>query len=153
MLTSILRFETKRLLAGGTAPLTAVLLLALIGYAGYVGTQHVADQRGVQDSYLSRHAERIETVRERLVEAEAEAVRNGALLDAPVGFGMRHPYVMGSAQGEVVTLEPAPLAAFAVGQSDLQPAGVRVTMGGQQPLGGAAALDNPLKLLVGSFDL
>ncbi|MEM0962169.1 MAG: DUF3526 domain-containing protein [Bacteroidota bacterium] len=151
--SSVLRFETKRLLASGAAGITALLLLGLIAYAGYVGVQHTSEQRGVIETYAADHAESLDAVRQRVAAAESTAVANGESLDGPVAFGSRHPYVIGSAQGRVLTLEPAPLAAFAVGQSDLQPAAVRVTIGGREPMGGAAALDHPLKLLAGHVDL
>ncbi|MEM1042201.1 MAG: DUF3526 domain-containing protein [Bacteroidota bacterium] len=153
MLPTVLRFETQRLLAGGAAGLTALLLLGLIAYAGYVGIQHTSEQRDLVGAYATDHAESLERVRARLVAAESTAVANGESLGGPVAFGMRHPYVIGSAQGRVLTLEPGPLAAFAVGQSDLQPAALRVTIGGREAMGGAAALDHPLKLLAGHLDL
>lgn len=153
MLPSVFRFEFKRLLAGGTASLTALLLLTLIAYAGFVGVRHTSEQRALVETYATDHAESLRRVHERLVTAESTAVANGESLTAPVEFGMRHPYAVGSAQGRVLTLAPGPLAAFAIGQSDLQPAAVRVTLGGREPLGGAAALDHPLKLLTGHVDL
>ena len=154
MLTTILRYETRLLRANGAAILTAGVFLALLGYAGYAGIQYAAEQRAVLETHATQYAERIAGVRQQVVEIEEEMVQNGEPLDGELsGIGMRHPYVMGSAQGRVVTLAPGPLAAFAVGQSDLQPSALRVTMASSQALGGAASLENPFKLLVGHFDL
>lgn len=153
MLKTILRFEAKLLRADGTALLTAGVFLALIGYAGYVGIQYADEQQAVMQTHAAQYAERIADIRQQVVEIEAEMVQNGEPLDTKVELGRRHPYMIGSAQGRVITLMPGPLSAFAVGQSDLQPNALRVTMGGSQAIGGAASLENPFKLLVGHFDL
>ncbi|MEM1126884.1 MAG: DUF3526 domain-containing protein [Bacteroidota bacterium] len=152
MIRTILRHEARLLRADNQAHLALGLCIVLMLYAGYTGGRYVQEQRAIIDTHQQRHTERITSIRQQVVEMEAQMVADGVPLET-LEFGARHPYSLGSAQGQVVALPPGPLAAFAVGQSDLYPPALRVTVGGTDPLGYTATLESPFKLLVGHFDL
>ncbi|GAB5520883.1 MAG: DUF3526 domain-containing protein [Rhodothermales bacterium] len=152
MIRTILRYEARLLRADNMARIALGLFAVLLLYAGYTGARYVQEQRAVIDTHQERHAERLASFREQVVEMEAQMLADGVSLET-VDWGVRHPYSIGSAQGQVVALPPGPLATFAVGQSDLYPPALRVTVGGTDPLGYTATLESPFKLLVGHFDL
>ncbi|MEM6647790.1 MAG: ABC transporter permease subunit, partial [Bacteroidota bacterium] len=153
MLRTILRYEARLLRADNLARIALGLFVVLMLYAGYSGGRYVQEQHAIIDTHQERHTERIASIKEQVVELEAQMVADGASLEAPAAIGLRHPYTIGSAQGQVVALPPGPLAAFAVGQSDLFPPALRVSVGGASSLGYTATLESPFKLLVGHFDL
>jgi len=154
MIRTILRYEARLLRVDNLARIALGLFVVLMLYAGYTGGRYVQEQRAIIDTHEERHAERIASVRQQVVEIEEQMAADSVSLDASVtDFNVRHPYTIGSAQGQVVALPPGPLAAFAVGQSDLYPPALRVTVGGSDPLGYIATLESPFKLLVGHFDL
>ena len=65
----------------------------------------------------------------------------------------RTPVTLGQRTGTLAALEPAPLAALAVGQSDLLPYYFRVTTSGRQNVLKGDEIENPTNLLTGRFDL
>ncbi|MEM1094099.1 MAG: DUF3526 domain-containing protein [Bacteroidota bacterium] len=153
MLRTILRYEARLLRADNLARIALGLFVVLMLYAGYSGGRYVQEQRAIIDTHQERHTERIASIKAQVIELEAQMVADGASLEAPAAIGLRHPYTIGSAQGQVVALPPGPLAAFAVGQNDLFPPALRVSVGGARSLGYTATLESPFKLLVGHFDL
>ena len=152
MIRTILRYEARLLRADHMARLALGLFAVLILYAGYVGGRYAQDQATVTAAHGEQHADRLVALRQQAVDLEAEMQAEGIPLET-VEWGVRHPYSVGSSQGQVVMLTPGPLAAFAVGQSDLYTPALRVTVGGTDPLGYTATLESPFKLLVGHFDL
>ena len=152
MLRSIISFESRLLIRDGVALPAILLFLIMVAYAGHVGSGIIAETKAVQQSHQERYTERIAGMRQDAVELEQEMTRDGTSLET-FTMGVRHPYAVGTAQGQVVLLEPGPLAAFSVGQMDMQPPAFSVRMAGARPLGDTATLENPFKLLVGHFDL
>ena len=77
--------------------------------------------------------------------------------DAPIAGPFapdpRNPMTIGSRGGTLAALDPAPLAALAVGQSDLLPYYLKVNTGGRQGVLKGDEIENPGNLLTGRFDL
>ncbi len=152
MLRTIMRYEARLLRADHMPRIALGLFAVLILYAGWVGGRYVQDQTAVIETQQQRHTERLAALQQQAINLEAEMTAEGISMET-VEWGPRHPYNMGSSQGRVVTLPPGPLAVFAVGQSDLYTPALRVTVGGTDPVGYNAMLENPFKLLVGHFDV
>ncbi len=64
----------------------------------------------------------------------------------------RSPFHVGQRLGRVATFDPAPLAALAVGQSDLQPSYYAVTTGPRETMLQREDLEHPVTLLTGRLD-
>lgn len=77
--------------------------------------------------------------------------------DAPIAGPFapdpRNPMTIGSRGGTLAALDPAPLSALAVGQSDLLPYYLKVNTGGRQGVLRGDEIENPGNLLTGRFDL
>ena len=152
VLSTIARTEARLLRADGVAVLATVLFLAAIAYAGWSGTRHAEAQRATASAFADEHAETLAEFREMAATAEAEARANALPADS-ITASVQRPYVLGTVWGQVATLDPGPLAAFAVGQGDLSPHAVRASARGVEALGADTPVESPLRLLVGPVDL
>jgi ABC-2 type transport system permease protein len=86
----------------------------------------------------------------RLVEAKFGAA-NQTSAD---NWDPRHPYYIGNTKGaRYAYLPPAPLAVTAIGQGDANPYYFKVSTDLKQNFTSTYELENPLKLLLGRFDL
>ena len=152
MLKQIFTYEMKLLRRDGIAGFTIVLFLGAIAYAGWLGVRSMDVQEAEVQTYQQIYEESIAEAKQEALEQEMAMVRDSIPLDT-YSWGPRNPYSVGSSQGITITLPPGPLAAFAVGQSDLQPAALKVSVAGVRSAAPTATLENPFKLLVGHFDL
>lgn len=149
MLRRIIGHEWRLMGADRTLLVLALGIVVLVGYAlvngaGWTGTQSTAVQ-----IVVAADQARMESLRNILLEmeagrAEAPSAFNDPSLPAPVGrsLGVR-----------AVVLPPGPLAATAVGQSDLFPSYAVVSTASGDPFLRTPGLENPLHLLAGRFDL
>ena len=148
----VFRYEMKLLLRDGVAGITAVLFFGAMMYAGWLGVRYTNEMHVERVKYQQSYAEHIAEMKEEAEERERVMIQDSVSLDTYT-WGPRNPYSVGSSTGYVVTVPPAPLAAFTIGQSDLQPVALKVTVAGVRAAGSSATLENPFKLLVGHFDL
>jgi ABC-2 type transport system permease protein len=148
MLKIIIKHEWRLLLADRTAWLVVALFAGLIGYAVLNGTAWTQRQQAGISRYLAESEAQLKSYQQETAEIEAGIAR-GEAKETKVPTGARHPYQVSTFAGLSASLPPAPLAPLVVGESDLYPAAYRV---GQQAET-EEQIENPLKLLVGRFDL
>ena len=152
MLKKIFSYELTLLKRDGVASFTMVLFLGAMAYAGWLGIQTMNEKQAEVATYQENYEKSIAEAREEALEEERVMVQDSIPLDTYT-WGPRNPYAVGSSRGKIITLPSGPLAAFAVGQSDLQPAALKVSVAGVRSAAPNATLENPFKLLVGHFDL
>jgi ABC-2 type transport system permease protein len=145
MLTRILHHEWKNLLADRTLWVMAGLFAAVTFYGVGNGARWVAFQKETIERALREETERLSGHR--------VFVASGA--EAPTPWrDPRSPYAVGGSMGRrYAFLPPAPLAAVAIGQSDLYPYYFQVSTGSKQSFLNNYELENPENLLAGRFDL
>ncbi|MEM8487577.1 MAG: DUF3526 domain-containing protein [Bacteroidota bacterium] len=151
MLKHIIKYEGRLLRADGVAGITLIIFLGAMAYAGWMGMAYTNDVAAESQVYVQKHAERMSEMQQEARAIEEEMTRDDISLDTYT-WGPRSAYSVGSSQGSLIAYPEAPLAAFAIGQSDLLPAVFKVSVAGVQPAGQTATLENPFKLLVGHFD-
>lgn len=142
-------FEWRLLRADATLRLFGIVLTLLAGYALFNGTRWVGFQRDtiatVQEEEQARLAEHQATI-DRLAAGDSTGIKpwtNPAI-----------PSVAGGTQAtRYAVLPPAPLAAFAVGQSDLYPYYARVSTRTKQTFIVNDEIENPVNLMAGRFDV
>ena len=152
MFKQIFAFEMTLLRRDGVAGLTIVFFLGAMAYAGWLGLQYTHKHNSELSAYQQNYEEHVAEAKEEALEQELAMVRDSIPLDNYT-WGPRNPYSVGSSQGKIITYTAAPLAAFAIGQSDVQAAALKVSVAGVRSAAPTATLENPLKLLVGHFDL
>lgn len=149
MLGTILRHEWRSLAADRTAWVVLFLFATVIAVALASGASRVAERRAEIGRATAEE-------RERLAKDRAEALRAAGKPEGEASafaLGPDHPYYIGTRHGTNAFLPPGPLAALALGQSDLQPYGYRITTGNRESLVTSEPLENPIKLHTGPFDL
>lgn len=143
------RFEWRLLRADATLRTLGIVLTLLVGYALFNGGRWVAFQR---DTIRNVQGEE----RERLAAHQATMRRLAAGDSAGVApwTNPAIPSVAGGTQAtRYAVLPPAPLATFAVGQSDLYPYYARVSTRTKQTFIVNDEIENPVNLMAGRFDL
>jgi ABC-2 type transport system permease protein len=147
MLWRIMRHEWRTLTADRTVWLVAALFLGIVGYGLYNGIAWTSFQEATLAEVAAAEEARIAEMRGRLVEIEAGRAQGG--FNDP-----GNPASVGSAGVRHAVLPAAPLASFAVGQSDLHPYYVRMTTREDaRALIKNGEMENPTNLLSGRFDL
>ncbi|MFK7844803.1 MAG: DUF3526 domain-containing protein [Rhodothermales bacterium] len=152
MQKDIFTYELKLLRRDGIASLTLLLFLGAMMYAGWVGFSYTRALQEDQQTQLANYEALVAESYGEAREQERAMIRDSVSLDTYV-WGPRNPYAIGSSLGKVIPLNMSPLTAFAIGQSDLHPAALKVSVAGVRSVGPTATLENPFKLLVGHFDL
>lgn len=150
-LASILRHEWRSLAADRTAWIVLLLFAAVIAGAVVNGSARVEERRAEIGRALAAERERLAGDRAEALRAATAPRPEGEV--SPFAVGPDHPYYVGTRQGTHAFLPPGPLAALALGQSDLYPYGYKVTTGNRESLVTSEPLENPVKLHAGSFDL
>ncbi len=142
-------FEWRLLRADATLRAFGVLLIALTAYGLYNGRAWV----GFQQETITRVSTE-ESTRLAGHQATLERIARG---DTAGIASWTNPLIMNAAGTTHLTryaiLPHAPLAAFAVGQSDLYPFYTRVSMRSKQTFIGNDEIENPVNLMAGRFDL
>jgi len=152
MMNDVARFEGRLLRADSTLKWLLVVFVAVVVYALAHGLGERAKQRAsVEDLRADQHALWLE-YKAQAEARELERAQAGKPLDEYT-WGPRSPYTVGMMYGAQVVAEPPPLSALAVGQRDLYPVAYKVVAGASLALGSSDALENPLALAAGHFDL
>ncbi|MBX3147807.1 MAG: DUF3526 domain-containing protein [Gemmatimonadales bacterium] len=145
----MVRHEWRSLTADRTVWLVSIIFGLLILYAVGNGVGWVRSQGTVLDSVETDSHRRLTQLAGALDSIPADA-------PPPAAFGRdpRSPASVGNIDGaQFATLRPQALAPLAVGQTDLLPQYLRVTMRSKLTLAAAQELENPSNLLEGRFDL
>jgi ABC-2 type transport system permease protein len=149
VLAHVVRHEARVLAADRTLWLVIGVFGAMFVYALSNGAEWARVQRATIEEAATAEAERTLQLRQELRALDAGAQPASAFADP------RAPQVLGGTRGaRVAALPPGPLAALAVGQSDLLPYHYHVSVqSNDQTLLQNGELENPLNLMVGRFDL
>jgi len=143
----LLKHEWRGLWADGSVWLTVGVFALAIGYGAASGSAWVASQRAAIDEARHEERERHQRHAEEIARINRERATVSAFADP------RNPDAAGrSMSARYAVLPPRPLAALAVGQSDLWPSYLKVTTDAKETVMAAAALENPHRILVGRFD-
>ena len=148
-LRTVLKNEWRLLAADRALRIVLAVFAVLFVYALANGMAWERFQEGTVEAARTGNAERV-----RALEEELAAIANGGQPSSPFR-DPRAPNVMGGARGaHAAVLEPGPLAALAVGQSDLLPYYYDVSIyTNESSFQQNGEVENPLNLMVGRFDL
>ncbi len=146
---TILVNEWRLLAADRTLRVVLPLFVVLFAYALVNGMAWVNFQERTVQVVRDGNAERTDALKRELT-----AIENGSQPSSPFR-DPRNANVMGGARGaRSVVLEPGPLTALAVGQSDLLPFYYDVSINtNESTFLQNGEVENPLNLMVGRFDL
>lgn len=146
MVARIVRHDWRNLAAERTVAWVAVVFAAIVGYGVWNGAAWVSKQQAEAREARAAYEKRIAGLR---AELQKPPVEN----PDPFAPDPRAPRTVGAVRQEAF-LPPGPLAALSVGQGDLLPAKVSVTvMTARRMLTRNYEVQNPLNLLAGRFDL
>jgi ABC-2 type transport system permease protein len=148
MLTRLIHHEWRAVRADQTAWVLAAVFAVAIGYGVWNGARWVDFQRDTLAAAVQEEGERYAKLAANARELEASGGEVSPFADprspANVGGRFGHRYA---------ALPPGPLAALAVGQSDLLPYYFKISTDARENVIAATELENPHRLLVGRFDL
>jgi ABC-2 type transport system permease protein len=148
MIARICRHEWRTLAADPALWVAAAAFVAAIAYGVWNGARWVAFQQAAVAVAAAEEAER-----HAAMQAQVVALQAGQGSVSP----FRDPRSPANAGGRLAVrhaaLPPAPLAALAVGQSDLQPSYYRVSTDARDTVLATTEIENPQRLRVGRFDL
>jgi ABC-2 type transport system permease protein len=145
VLAHILRFEWRALVADRTVALVTAIFSAVLVYAALTGAGWARQQAGSLDDLREASARRVADWRRHVAAApETETASS---------WGPTSPSFIGTRQGGYALLPVASLATLAVGQSDLYVNYYKVTARTRESFIAGEQVENPLKLMVGHFDL
>jgi len=148
VLVRVFGHELRSLAADRSLAWVAILFTVLAAYAIYNGAAWARFQERAIARVLAEDSARSGSLR-----LQVERIAQGTE-EPPSAFrDPRRPSVAGGSMGRRhAVLPPAPLAAFAVGQSDLYPSYVPVSTQSREVLLAREEIENPLHLLAGRFD-
>ncbi|MFN3324273.1 MAG: ABC transporter permease [Bryobacteraceae bacterium] len=148
MRRTIFVHEWRNLTADRTLWVVSLLFAVLICYAVSNGARWAAFQRATIDEVLAEQSARRAKLKESLVEIETGRREPRGFLDprsaAAIGQNTASPYAV---------MPPAPLASFAIGQSDLNPSYYKLGLRTKELQLAHDEIENPTHLLSGRFDL
>ena len=126
----------------------ALLLCLTIAYGLYNGSAWARFQKRTITAALEEEQERLQEIKEGVRSA------NEGRTNPPPFRDPRAPFAVGYTLGpRYAAMPPGPLAALAVGQSDLLPYYFKVSLRSRDTLLGNDEIENPVHLLAGRFDL
>ena len=148
-LRTVLRNEWRLLAADPALRIVLAVFAVLFLYALANGMAWERFQERTVEAARTGSAERVSALEQELTD-----IANGGQPSSPFR-DPRAPNVLGGARGaHAAVLEPGPLAALAVGQSDLLPYHYDVSIyTNESTFQQNGEVENPLNLLVGRFDL
>jgi len=148
-LRTVLRNEWRLLAADRALRIVLAVFAVLFVYALANGMAWERFQEGTVEAARTGNAERVQALEQELAD-----IANGGRPSSPFR-DPRAPNVLGGARGaRTAVLEPGPLAALAVGQSDLLPYYYDVSIyTNESSFQQNGEVENPLNLMVGRFDL
>jgi ABC-2 type transport system permease protein len=148
MLKQIMKHEWRNLGADRTLWAIAILLAATIGYGLYNGMAWASFQNDTLQAIAREEYERLESVKTGIVDAEARHTKPNSFSDP------RSATALGRTMGlRYASMPPGPLAAFAIGQSDLYPYYFKVSTSSKQTFLNNDEIEHPVHLMSGRFDL
>lgn len=147
MLSRVLRHEWRALGADATTWVVIAVFGVAIIYGTWNGARWVRFQTNALAAAAAEEAERYDRLAAQIAEVTAGAsVSPFADPRSPANIG-------GRLGPRFAMLPPAPLAALAIGQSDLLPSYFKVSTDARENIVSATEIENPQRLLVGRFDL
>jgi ABC-2 type transport system permease protein len=161
MFMTLVKPEWTVLLRRTSTRLSLGLFLALMALAGWNGGQRVEQQQATVVQAMGDEQKARETL---ATQAAAFAAQQDAAALAPAEAAPAQtrrpppaavdPGAVGlRALSPVAYLNPRPLAAFSVGQSDIEPNYYRLSIRAPYTFLGTYELENPVNLMAGSFDI
>ncbi len=148
MFARILRHEWLALRADHTVWVIAAIFAVAIGYGVWNGARWVAFQRAALADAAVEEIERYGRLQAQVADIQHSGRQVSPFADP------RSPANVGGRLGpRYAALPPAPLAALAIGQSDLLPYYFKISTDARENIVAATELENPHRLLVGRFDL
>jgi ABC-2 type transport system permease protein len=147
-LTRVVRHEYRLLCSDWAGVLATVLLGLAVSYGVWNGTQWMRFQAGTIAAVRATEAETIAKQRHETDAILAGRAEGGGFSDPT------SPGVVGGTfgGGRSAVLPPASLAVLSIGQSDLRPSYVNVSLQPIQTVLSRDEIENPQTLLVGRFD-
>ncbi|MBM3807799.1 MAG: DUF3526 domain-containing protein [Acidimicrobiia bacterium] len=148
MFSRILRHEWRLLSGDATLWLVTAVCAAAIGYGVWNGARWVRFQQQAIADASAEQAKRYDALQTQIT-----ALRQPGASVSPFA-DPRNPSSLGGRLGpKYATLPPAPLAALAIGQSDLLPYYFKVSTDARENIVSTTEIENPNRLLAGRFDL
>ena len=148
MFTQIMKHEWRNLRADRTLWAIAALLTLTIGFGLRNGSAWVSFQNRTLAAVRAEEHERLQSVKTGIVDAQSGRSKPTSFADP------RSPSVAGRTLGSrYATMPPGPLAALAIGQSDLYPYYFKISTSSKQTFLNNDEIEHPLHLMSGRFDL
>src|SRR5262245_9770670 len=144
----IVRHEARILIADRTLPLVCCVLALMIGYGLFVGLA----QATLRDRMVTEVLKHEQEAQEKNIKT-LQSVLTGKEALVPFSNPANPAAVAGSLSGRHTTIPNAPLAALAIGQSDMMPNYYRITYLSKVQFMYDTEIENPWNLLSGHFDL
>lgn len=147
-LSLIVRHEARILIRDRTLPLVCCVLALMVSYGLFVGLTQATLRDGMVAQVLK-------------LEHETQTANSGTLQSVLAGQTALTPFsnpanpaaLAGTLAGRFATLPNAPLAALAIGQSDMMPNYYRISYLSKVQFMYDTEIENPWNLLSGHFDL
>jgi ABC-2 type transport system permease protein len=148
MVKALLRHEWRSLTADASLWVVVAMFAVAIGYGAFNGVRWVDFQQQAIAEAQQEETERFQKHEREIARINRENATVSAFADP------RNPNAVGRSLGaRYAVLPPTPLAALAVGQSDLLPYYFKMTTDAKETVLAATELENPHRLLAGRFDL
>jgi ABC-2 type transport system permease protein len=148
MIGTIVKQEWRLLKADRTLAAVVLLMALLVGYSLYNGSAWVRFQRETLAGAEAEQAQRLTKLKQDLEDFETGRKEPKGFQD-PRSAGA----IGGTTAAPYVAMPPAPLAALAIGQSDLYPYYFKLNLRSKQAILANDEIENPTNLLAGRFDL
>jgi ABC-2 type transport system permease protein len=148
MRSRVFLHEWRALRADATLWVVVGVFALAIGYGVWNGARWVTFQRGALTAAVQEEADRHARLQQQIESLQRGESKVSSFADP------RSPANAGGRLGpRYASLPPAPLAALAIGQSDLLPYYFKVSTDARETIVAATEVENPQRLLVGRFDL
>jgi ABC-2 type transport system permease protein len=148
MVSRIIRHEWRQLSSDATLWLVTAACVVAIGYGVWNGARWVRFQQGALADTAAEQGARYDALR-----AQIDALAKPGAKVSPFADPRSPSNLGGRLAPKYASLPPAPLAAVAIGQSDLLPYYFKVTTDARENIVSATEIENPNRLLAGRFDL
>jgi ABC-2 type transport system permease protein len=145
---TVVALEWRLLKADRTLLAVTLLLAGLVSYSLFNGVSWVAFQKRTLAEAQMEESERLDKLRRHLSDIEAGRAEPKGFQD-PRSAGA----IGGTTAAPYLAMPPAPLAALAIGQSDLYPYYFKLNLRSKQAILANDEIENPTNLLAGRFDL
>jgi ABC-2 type transport system permease protein len=148
VISRIVRHEWRLLAREGSLWLTVAIFALAIGYGMFNGTRWARFQHEAVAEAVREEQERFATQHLAITRINSGELKLSPFADP------RNPQTAGSRLGaRYAVMPPSPLAALAVGQSDVLPSYFKITSDARENVTAGVELENPQRLLTGRFDV